>query len=96
MRVERASPGWPFRYRARQAFTLDEAGLTIGFSIENLEGPRGAGGARVAPFFVRDADTELACRLSGVWRTDPEVLPLQRVPVPAGMGFLPARAGSKG
>ncbi len=83
--------GWPFRYRARQVFTLDEAGLTIGFSIENLEGRAVPAGLGLHPFFVRDADTELACRLSGVWRTDPEVLPLQRVPVPPEWDFSRSR-----
>ena len=74
--------GWPFRYRARQTFGLDDAGLTVGLSIENLEDRDVPAGLGLHPFFVRDADTELACRLAGVWRTDAEVLPLQRVPVP--------------
>jgi Galactose mutarotase and related enzymes len=83
--------GWPFRYCARQSFALDETGLTIGFSIENLEDRDVPAGLGLHPFFVRDADTELACRLSGVWRTDPEVLPLQRVPVPPEWDFSRSR-----
>lgn len=84
-------PGWPFRYRARQTFTLDETGLTVGLSIENLESRDVPAGIGLHPFFVRDSDTELACRLSGVWRTDPEVLPLQRVPVPPEWDFSRSR-----
>lgn len=83
--------GWPFRYRARQTFALDESSLTIGFSIENLEDRAVPAGLGLHPFFVRDADTELACRLSGVWRTDPEVLPLQRLPVPPEWDFSRSR-----
>lgn len=83
--------GWPFRYRARQTFALAETGLTVGLSIQNLEDHAVPAGLGLHPFFVRDADTELACRLAGVWRTDPEVLPLQRVPVPAEWDFSRSR-----
>lgn len=83
--------GWPFRYRARQIFALDEESLTIGFSVENLEDRPVPAGLGLHPFFVRDTDTELACHLSGVWRTNPEVLPLQRVPVPPEWDFSRSR-----
>ncbi len=83
--------GWPFRYRARQTFALDEAGLTVGLSIENLEDREVPAGLGLHPFFRRDADTELACRLAGVWRTDREVLPLQRVPLPSEWDFSRSR-----
>ena len=83
--------GWPFRYRARQTFALDQVSLTIGISIENLEDREVPAGLGLHPFFVRDAETELACRLSGVWRTDPEVLPLQRLPVPPEWDFSRSR-----
>lgn len=86
---ERGTPGmdWPFRYRANLSFRLEETGLTVGLSIENLEGREVPAGLGLHPFFVRDAETELACRLAGVWRTDAEVLSLQRVPVPAEWDF---------
>ena len=83
--------GWPFRYRARQTFALDQVSLTIGISIENLEDREVPAGLGLHPFFVRDAETELACRLSGVWRTDPEVLPLQHLPVPPEWDFSRSR-----
>lgn len=83
--------GWPFRYRARQTFALDESGLTVGFSIENLEPRAVPAGLGLHPFFVRDADTELACKLSGVWRADAEVLPVQRVPLPPEWNFSRSR-----
>lgn len=83
--------GWPFRYCARQTFDLHEAGLTVGLSIENLEDREVPAGLGLHPFFVRDADTELACRLAGVWHTDAEVLPLQRVPVPPEWDFSASR-----
>lgn len=91
---ERGTAGveWPFRYRARQSFRLDEQGLTIGLSIENLEHRDVPAGLGLHPFFVRDAETELACRLAGVWRTDAEVLPLQRVPLPPEWDFSCSRS----
>lgn len=83
--------GWPFRYRARQTFDLDDAGLTVALSIENLEDCAVPAGLGLHPYFVRDADTELACRLAGVWRTDAEVLSLQRVPLPPEWDFSLSR-----
>lgn len=83
--------GWPFRYRARQTFVLYETGLTVELSIENLEDRDVPAGLGLHPFFVRDADAELACRLAGVWHTDAEVLPLQRVPVPPEWDFSASR-----
>ena len=90
---ERGAAGvdWPFRDRARQVHVLDETGLTVELSIENLEDRDVPAGLGLHPFFVRDADTELACRLAGVWRTDAEVLPLQRVPVPPEWDFSASR-----
>jgi len=90
---ERGATGvdWPFRYHARQVFRLDETGLTVELSIENLEDRDVPAGVGLHPFFVCDADTELACRLAGVWRTDAEVLPLQRVPVPPEWDFSRSR-----
>lgn len=85
------SVGWPFRYRAQQSFTLDEDGLTIGFSIENLEPRAVPAGLGLHPFFVRGADTELVCRLGGIWRTDAEVLPVQHVPLPSEWDFSRSR-----
>ena len=83
--------GWPFRYCVRQIFDLHEAGLTVRLSIENLEDRDVPAGLGLHPFFVRDADTELAGRLAGVWHTDAEVLPLQRVPVPPEWDFSASR-----
>ena len=84
--------GWPFRYRARQTFALDEVSLTIGISIENLEDREVPAGLGLHPFFVREADTELACRLGGVWHTDAEILPVQHVPVPREWDFSHSRS----
>ncbi len=83
--------GWTFRYRARQSFDLAPDGLTVGMSIENLESGPVPAGLGLHPFFARDAETELACRLAGVWRTDAEVLPLDRIAVPPEWDFAASR-----
>ena len=83
--------GWPFRYRARQSFRLEGDRLVVGMSIENLEGRAVPAGLGLHPFFTRDPDTELACRVDGVWRADAEVLPLDRIAVPPEWDFNVSR-----
>jgi aldose 1-epimerase len=83
--------GWPFRYRARQSFRLEDDRLVVGMSIENLEGRAVPAGLGLHPFFTRDADTELACRTLGVWRTDADVLPTERIGVPPEWDFAASR-----
>src|SRR5205085_9534681 len=83
--------GWPFRYRARQTYRLDDDTLTVGMSIENLENRVVPAGLGLHPFFVRDADTDLRCRTQSVWRTDEEVLPIERIAVPLAWDFSTPR-----
>ncbi len=83
--------GWPFRYRARQSYRLTDESLTIRISLENLEDRPVPAGIGLHPFFVRDRDTELAGRTQAVWRTDAEVLPVERVAVPADWDFSDGR-----
>lgn len=83
--------GWPFRYRARQSLGLGEDGLTVGMTIENLESRPVPAGLGLHPFFPREADTELACHVEGVWRADAEVLPIDRIPVPSEWSFAGSR-----
>ncbi len=83
--------GWPFRYRARQSFRLEDDRLVVGMSIENLEDRAVPAGLGLHPFLTRDVDTQLACRTQGVWRTDAEVLPTERIAVPPGWDFAISR-----
>lgn len=83
--------GWPFRYCARQAFRLKEEGLSVGMTIENLESRPVPAGLGLHPFFPRDADTELACRVEGVWQANADVLPVDRIAVPAAWNFAVSR-----
>jgi aldose 1-epimerase len=74
--------GWPFRYRARLSFHLDEGGLTVNMAVENLDDRATPAGMGLHPFFTRSADSELAFRAAAVWLGDEEVLPTKRVAVP--------------
>jgi aldose 1-epimerase len=40
---------------------------------------------------VRDSDTLLTCRTQAVWRADAEVLPIERIAVPADWNFSAGR-----
>lgn len=63
----------------------------VGMAIENLEARPVPAGLGLHPFFTRDADTELKCQTQGVWRTDAEVLPIERVAVPPEWDFTVSR-----
>jgi aldose 1-epimerase len=90
---ERASgkSGWPFRYRARQSYRLDDDRLTVRISLENLEDRSVPAGLGLHPFFVRDQETELACRCRAVWTADAEVLPIERIAMPTQRNFTSSR-----
>lgn len=83
--------GWPFRYRARQQYRLDDTSLSIRISIDNLEDRAVPAGIGLHPFFVRDPDCKVTCRTGFVWRSDPEVLPIERIPVPPEWDFSQGR-----
>lgn len=79
--------GWPFAYRARQSYRLDDDRLAVRLSLENREARAVPAGIGLHPFFVRDAATDLQCRTTSVWLADAEVLPTERVAVPAAWDF---------
>jgi aldose 1-epimerase len=79
--------GWPFRYRARQSYRLGPDRLTVAMAIDNLEDRPVPAGLGLHPFFVRHSDTELMCHARAVWLADAEVLPVERVPLPASWNF---------
>jgi aldose 1-epimerase len=88
--------GWPFRYRAQLSFRLDEAGLVVNMAIDNLESRAVPAGLGLHPFFMCDADTELAFRAAALWLGDEEVLPTKRVAVPAEWDYAKSRRVAPG
>ena len=83
--------GWPFRYRARQSYRLEDDRLTIAIAIDNLEDRPVPAGIGLHPFFVRGPDTTLTCRTAAVWRADAEMLPIERIAVPPAWDFAQGR-----
>jgi len=79
--------GWPFRYRAWQRYRLKDDRLEIGIGLENLENHAVPAGIGLHPFFVRDADSELCFSAKAVWTADAEILPVERIGVPADWDF---------
>lgn len=86
-----AAGGWPFRYRARQRYRLEADRLVVTLSIENLEDRPVPAGLGLHPFLIRENDTELSCRCRAVWRTDADVLPVERIALPAAWDFSTSR-----
>jgi aldose 1-epimerase len=82
---------WPFRYRARQSYRLEQDRLIVRMALENLEDRPVPGGFGLHPFFVRTPDVELACHTGAVWTADAEVLPVERIAVPPQMDFSSSR-----
>jgi aldose 1-epimerase len=74
-------PGeWPWRYEARQSFTLDAAGLTLRLACRNLSDEPMPCGLGQHPYFPCTAGTRLDTEVDHVWTIDDRVLPVDRVP----------------
>ncbi|TCM21707.1 aldose 1-epimerase [Novosphingobium sp. PhB165] len=67
---------WPWAYRARQVFHLDESGLVLGLSVTNLSAERMPAGLGFHPYFPRDHATRYRGAHRGEWRNTAECLPL--------------------
>ncbi|MBI1777311.1 MAG: aldose 1-epimerase [Proteobacteria bacterium] len=89
---EHDGKGWPVRYRARQTFVLDDAGLAIEIGLENIDTRPMPAGIGVHPYFPKTPATRLEARLGHVWLSDAELIPTERVAVPAAWDFAGQRA----
>lgn len=70
---------WPWRYHARQAFTIDPAGLTISLGCQNMDMEPMPCGLGLHPYFPCSAETRLATNVTHVWTVDQNTLPVERV-----------------
>ncbi len=71
---------WPWAYEARQRFSLDDGGLTLGLDCTNLSDEPMPCGLGQHPFFFCTPDTILDSDVECVWTVDEKVLPVERVP----------------
>lgn len=67
---------WPWHYRARQTFALDQHGLRIRLSLVNLSERTMPAGLGLHPYFPRDPDTVYHGLHCGEWRNGPDGLPI--------------------
>ncbi|MBK5570696.1 aldose 1-epimerase [Ensifer sp. SSB1] len=65
----------PFRYRARQGFTLGSEKLDIKLTVQNMSGQSLPFGIGFHPWFPRNAGTRLQFHAAEVWLEDREHLP---------------------
>ena len=74
-------PGeWPWAYRARQSFELDEKGLSIRLSCANASDTPMPCGLGQHPYFPCNSATRLDAAVVGAWTIDEATLPVARVP----------------
>ena len=70
---------WPWRYDARQEFSLDSGGLSISLSCTNRsEGPMPCG-LGFHPYFPCGPETRLDTGVEVAWTVDEHVLPVEKV-----------------
>jgi aldose 1-epimerase len=71
---------WPWRYEARQVFSLDDGGLSVVLSCTNLsDGPMPCGLGQ-HPYFHCTPQTVLDTQVESVWTIDEDVLPVAKEP----------------
>lgn len=74
-------PGeWPWEYRAEQAFALNEKGLSLTLTCQNLSGEPMPCGLGQHPYFNCSADTRIDTQVTYAWTIDEQVLPVEQVP----------------
>ncbi|HEX8574111.1 MAG TPA: aldose 1-epimerase [Allosphingosinicella sp.] len=76
----RHPPGeWPWAYEARQAFALDELGLTLDLDCTNRSDEPMPCGLGQHPYFPCTSRTRLDTGVESVWEIDEQVLPVGRI-----------------
>ena len=71
---------WPWDYEARQAFALDERGLTLTLSCRNVSAEPMPCGLGQHPYFPCGERTVLDTAVTDAWEIDDKVLPTEKVP----------------
>ncbi|MBM3568322.1 MAG: aldose 1-epimerase [Alphaproteobacteria bacterium] len=82
---------WPFAYDAFQEFRLDADGLELIMELRNRAAAPMPAGLGWHPYFPRTPLSRIEARFAGVWLEDAEVLPTERVALPAAWSMSPAR-----
>jgi aldose 1-epimerase len=83
--------GWPHAYDATQAIRLGADGLRIELTLTNRSRSTTPAGFGLHPYFHRTPATLIQANTGTVWLNDPDMLPRERVAVPAEWRLDPAR-----
>lgn len=83
---------WPFSFRAEQTITLEQSGLTLSMTCQNLSDSVMPVGLGWHPFFPRHQGIELAFKASHVWRNSDRMLPEALVELLPEWDFSTSRA----
>ena len=83
--------GWPLAYAALQSFRLTDDGLLVELTLTNHAGRPAPGGFGLHPYFHRTPGTLIRASAETVWENGPDMLPRQRIAVPAGWRLDPPR-----
>lgn len=67
---------WPWAWTAKQRFTLDGDGLSVGLSVTNVDPRPMPAGLGLHRYFVRRPGTRVAFSASGVWTVDERLIPI--------------------
>jgi aldose 1-epimerase len=78
---------WPWAYEARQAFDLDEHGLTLVLTCANRSDRPMPCGLGQHPYFLCTPRTRLDTGVETVWTIDEQVLPVEQVPAAGRFGL---------
>jgi aldose 1-epimerase len=92
LRFEGGADEWPWRYRCEQHFHLQQDGLSVELSLENLSSGPMPAMMGLHPYFPDATQARMNARLPRVWLTDRGALPLEEVQTPPAWSFDPARA----
>ena len=71
---------WPWDYEARQAFVLDEGGLSVTLTCRNFSADPMPCGLGQHPYFRCGPETRIDTQVSDVWTIDEHVLPVEKRP----------------
>jgi aldose 1-epimerase len=71
---------WPWAYKARQEFALDEGALSVTLRCTNDSEEPMPCGLGQHPYFPCGAETRIATHVTDVWTIDEHVLPVEKVP----------------
>lgn len=73
--LDHAAGEWPWTWRARQVFELDEAGLSVTLELVNRSDEIMPAGVGLHPYFEAASDTTLTLKADRVWTVDGRLIP---------------------